>query len=210
MALHSLCSWEDNGYHDSYFYDAVWNDETNAVERVSTGATAWAGGITQIPAVKDVRIVLQALDWLANHIYGAIRDAEYRDVLEPQAAPHGTELELIRDVKHKGAVIKAGTWGDVFWSEAYGTFYRNGYNKPCRENIRVGLRLPDGSKAFVALKACKLKREPMSDAELLERATRLAEDCKFGAAVGMKAWESSNAARALYESWKREQGSVAA
>lgn len=208
MALHKLCDWEDNGYHDSYFYAAVWNDETNAVESIETGSTAYYGGCSAGEPVKDIDIVLKAVEWLKQYIYKAIRAAEYRDVLEPQAAPHGTELRLIRDVRHKGMIIPEGTWGDVFWSEAYGKFYAKGYNKPNRENIRVGLRLPDGSKVFVALKACRLKRDPLSDAELMARADRLSRDCKFGAACGMKAWESQNWARPILEAYAASQAAA--
>lgn len=195
---HALCSWEDNGYHDSYFYQAVWNDETNQVESHMEGATAFAGGHSY-PAITDSDMLMQAITWLSEHIYTRIREAEYRDVLEPNAAPHGMELRLLRDVRHNGTVIPAGTWGDVFWSGAYGKFYRNGYNKPCRTNIRVGLRLPDGNKIFVALSACRLHREPLSDAELHRRAVELSKHCGFGTACGMKAWESRNPARELYE-----------
>lgn len=196
--MHKLCSWEDNGYHDSYFYEAVWNDETCQVEGVQTGSTAYAGGIGGYPAIKDENMLMQAITWLSEHIYKRIREAEYRDVLEPNEAPHGAEMQLLRDVKYKGTVIPKGTWGDVFWSQAYGQFFRKGYNRPGRGNIRVGLRLPDGERVFVALSACRLKREPMTDAELHQRAVELAKHCGFGTACGMKAWESDNPARELY------------
>jgi hypothetical protein len=84
-------------------------------------------------------------------------------------------MRLLRGVKHKGVKYDAGLRGEVFWSGSYGHFYRNGYNKPDRENTRVGLRLTTGEKIFVALSALRLDREPMLDGELMVRAHQAAK-----------------------------------
>lgn len=122
---------------------------------------------------------------LAEHIYQLIRNAELRDVFEPQDAKFGTVLRLTEAHTHKdkttGAktTVAAGTVGEVFWCGAFGTFYRNDYNHPNRDNRRVGLRLLDGSKVFVPLKKCRLHKEPMTDSELRQRAEELAKHRRF-------------------------------
>ena len=196
---YALTEWEDNGYHDSYFYAAVWDTELRTVRAIQTGATAYAGGIRQFPPIQDHAMLAEALAWLAEHIFNVIRGAEHRDVLEPKAVAPRDELRLTRNVRHKGETLAAGLQGRVFWSGAYGQFYRNGYNKPGRENTRVGLELTDGRRVFVALGACRHDREPMTDGELRQRALALSENCGFSFACGCKAWESANYALALYK-----------
>lgn len=198
MAQYKLCSWEDNGYNDSDWYLVAWDSELGKPVKHEVGTTRCAAGCNVDGYGYDLPtpdVVRSAVAWLAEYIYQSIRDAEYRDVLEPQpsAACKGTELLLTRNVRHKGQVIPKGTIGDVFWSGSYGHFYAKGYNRPSRENTRVGLRLNhDGSTVFVALSACRLRREPMADSELRERAERLALNCNFGAAFGCTAWLTHN------------------
>lgn len=190
-----LCDWEENGYHDSYFQVALWNEATQAVERVEYGATAYGGGwdYRAETSYPTLAVVNKACAWLSEYIYRQIYAAEQRDVFEPEAVRNGEELILTRDARNKGVKIAAGTQGRVFWSGAYGQFYRNGYNRPGRANTRVGLELANGQRVFVALSACKRAKQPLSDAELKERADRLSLDCQFGKALSAKhAWDSYN------------------
>lgn len=204
--LHKLTSWEDNGYHDSYFYISVWDDQKREVRAIETGSTAYAGGSPEgdAPAISDPKVLMDALVWLQGHIYTAIREAEHRDVLEPQAAKRGDMVRLLRDCKHDGKVYRAGTVGEVCWSGAYGQFFAKGYNRPGRGNTRVGIRIspePNAPMLFFPLKACRLDREPMGDTELQERAARLALHCGFSVATGLKhAWDSRNYALDLLKS----------
>ena len=109
-------------------------------------------------------------------------------------------MRLLRPAKHKGAPIPEGTVGEVFWSGAYGQFFRKGYNRPGRSNTRVGLNFADGSSAYVALSACRLNREPDDDEELGSCARELAQNCAFSRITGEKhAWDSENYALALYQ-----------
>lgn len=202
--LHRLTEWEDNGYNDSDFWVSVYDDEKNAVRAVLKGSTRFAGYHDGGPdigkPIANLAVLQKALRVLADHIYSVIRAAEYRDVLEPSTAEKGTILRLLRSVKHKGALIAEGTVGELFWIGAYGHFYRNGYNRPDRENTRVGLTLADGSSAYVALSACRLNREPHDDEQLRVRAWDLAQNCSFSQMTGEKcAWNSENYALTLLQ-----------
>jgi hypothetical protein len=202
--LHRLTEWEDNGTQDSDFWVSVYNDETNEVEAVLSGSTRFAGyaagqGPDLGTPISDPAILQKALRVLADHIYKMLRDAEDRNVMEPVAVERGTMVRLLRDCKHKGDVTREGTVGRVFWSGAFGQFFRNGYNRPGRENTRVGINLEDGKAVYVALSACRLNREPDDDEELGICAWELAQNCQFSRMTGKKhAWDSENYAQALY------------
>lgn len=212
---HLLTEWEVNGYDDSDFYASVYDDQTRTIEGICTGSTRYAGARSAdqsvYPPISDPVVLQGAIHALTVVIFDTIRAAEYRDVMEPNDAPKGAILRTIRNCKHRGSVIPAGTVGEVFWCDAFGTFYRNGYNKPCRENRRVGMRLADGSSVYVALSACRLDREPMSDQELFERANVLADDCQFSKGTGLRhAGDSENYAAALYHRTLGKRDLVAA
>ncbi len=193
---HALLTFEENGYHDSYFYVVYFDDESKMFAKHEYAATAYAGGAGFCDIVKHeggvpVDVLENARQALAEFIYSAIREAEYCDVLTPNRAAHGTEMRVLKDSSPRSkSTYKAGDVGDVFWSQAMGTFYKKGYNKPNRENIRVGLRLLDGTKVFLPLKALRLHREPLTDAELRARAEELSHSYNFGATVPHFSWPS--------------------
>lgn len=207
--LHQLTSWEDNGYNDSDFYVSVWDDEAREVRAIEVGSTRYAscGTVQCGTPIKSPDALADALQWLAGHIYERIAAAELLDVLEPQDAPLGAFLTTLRPIKPRNAaIIPAGTTGKVFWCGAYGQFYAKGYNRPCRGNRRVGLRLENGDSVYVALSACRLADEPLSVEDLASRAWDLAQNCGFSAATGVKcAWDSENYALALYQQVYAEQ-----
>jgi hypothetical protein len=211
IMLHRLTSWEDNGYDDSDFFVSVFDDETNQIRAVMSGSTRFEGYAPgQSPdigtPISDPAILDRALQVLKDFIYKAIKAAEYRDVLEPSKVASGTRLRLLRDVKHKGVKLLAGTSGKAFWQGAFGQFFSKGYNRPDRSNTRAGVTLDDGSTAYVALSACRLDREPLTDEVLQLRAWDLAQYCGFSAATPEKhAWDSDNYALALYEKTKPPQ-----
>jgi hypothetical protein len=202
--LHRLTEWEDNGYNDSDFWVSVYDDAANEVHAVLKGSTRFAGYSDGGPdlglPISDPAILQKALRVLTDHIYTTIRAAEYRDILEVSVAEKGTNLRLLRPVKHKGTLVPEGTVGEVFWSGSFGQFFRKGYNRPGRENTRVGLNLVDGTSAYVALSACRLNREPDDDDALGICAWKIAQGCSFSRMTGEKhAWDSENYARTLYE-----------
>jgi len=210
--FYRLCEWEENGYHDSYGYVAFWNDEKNTVECEQFWATAYAGGrnLAEFTAPPTLDVCLQACEWLTERIYTQIRAAEHRNVFEPDEVARRAELVLTRDVKRRGGKLAAGTTGRVFWTGTFGAFFRDGYNKPNRSNTRIGLELNSGERVFVPLAACRRNFEPMSDAELMERARDCAWSCQFGRALSSKfAWDSANWAAPIIAEWRKTQAVAA-
>jgi len=102
----------------------------------------------------------------------------------------------VKDAKGKIVydVYPADTSGVVIDCKAYGQFYRNGYNQPGRENRTVKFRTDDGRMVKAPLAKLRLDREPMDDAELLERAERLSYGLRFCALDARCAWESTDEA----------------
>jgi hypothetical protein len=165
-----LARYEDNGYHDSYFHAVTWDSDLKVMREHTEGATAY-GGWFPVDAPKmnaapaDIRAEFRAFACHAAAMQ--IFNADLFDCTEPQSVKVGDNLRLLRDVNGK-ANVKAGDVGRVFWSGAYGHFYRNGYNKPNRSNIRAGLEMDGGQRrVFVALSACRRTRspEPIEDTE---------------------------------------------
>lgn len=203
MAIFTLTEWEDNGYHDSYFNEAWWNTETQQVEFHEVGATAYAGG-DQTPRtpINDPAELEKAIAWLAEKIFDRLKVAEHNDVLNPDVEnlAHGREFRLLRSARNKGVKYEAGTVGEMVRQSSFGAFYRNGYNRPNRENTRVTLRLIDGTFATFALSALRQHREPLTDDELRAKAAELAQHCQFSQAGPYKfAWDTKNHAKSLKE-----------
>lgn len=206
--LFKLCDWEENRYDDSDFMMAVWDDAAGRAVRVEVGSTRYASnGGDHNYAYPTPEVVDRAVRWLAGVIFDQLRSAEHADVLEPspERVVKGTQVRLLAAVrftdKKRGAPpvdASAGEVGEVIWAGAFGTFYRNGYNKPNRENTRVGIRFADGRVVFTKMANVRLDREPMADAELRSRAENIAEDCNFKAAVSnFGGWLSCNWAYAV-------------
>lgn len=167
-----VCRWEENGYHDSYFYAAVWDTETREQTEIPEGATAWGGWHKQeLPLLNySPEALAQWREWAISRASEMIHEADRKEALEPDSAPIGSDLVLTRDCRHRGEpTTPKGSIGRVFWAKAYGTFYRNGYNRPGRDNIRVGLELTNGDRVFVPLSACRQNREPEPLQAIAER-----------------------------------------
>ena len=189
-----LCEWEANGYHDSYFYGIAFDTTTSEIVSVSLGATAYGGGADAVshgPITPAIALAVRTA--IRDRYIAEYRTAEVMDIETPADASNGQRLSLIRNVRHRGEKYLAGTEGTVFYCHAFGTFYRNGYNRPCRGNRRVGLRLDDGSSIYVALSACKRVEAPLTDDALMDNAERVARNA--GAVKGLtgcRAWLSSD------------------
>lgn len=204
-----LCDWEENGYHDSYFYMAYWDEATSSVKKMETGSTAYGGGVPDSDfLMPDFEIVEKAIAWLADVIFEQIKEAEYRDVYEPAHVQRGDWLVLLRPVKCKGIEYPAGHKAEVSWSGNFGQFFRKGYNRPGRDNTRVGLRgaMPADPILYAPLSACRRAKDPMPDDELRERANKLAEHCHFKRAVSTHGgWVSRNWALEVWERAARDK-----
>lgn len=190
-----LCDWEDNGYDDSDFYVSRWNAETGAIEAVLVGTTrGYMLAPAQVLATDDE--VLAARAAAEREIFDAMRKAHHADVFEPQSVGVGDKVAvaIAHKAKDKAAgttvELKVGDVGRVFWAKAMGTFHRNGYNRPGRDNIRVGIELADGRRAFLPLKKLRMAAEPRSDESLRAEAVRHSWTGTW--AFRGKAWSSSN------------------
>jgi hypothetical protein len=64
--------------------------------------------------------------------------------------------------------LKEGMTGEVVDSAAWGTFYRNGYNKPNRYNTRVQLRMSTGEILWVAGGNLRLDCEMKTEEEIAQ------------------------------------------
>ena len=247
---YKICEWEENGYHDSYFYGVLFDDATGLMSKIGLGATAYA--YSPIPEWQESvmptpEIVERCRLLLADFIFARIREAEHIDVFTPSDAKKDSVMVLLEDHKRqikapvpcekcvgkgywqnpnkaadrrpcfacegtgsvaKGEAIKnasgkilretipAGTRLTVLAVTAFGSFYRNGYNKPDRSNRTVTGRTDAGAVVNIPLKKLRLALEPMSDAGLLERAAELSHHHAYGTMFGCRAWLSDNYALA--------------
>jgi len=191
---HALVEYERNGYNDSDFFAIWFDDATGELGQTEIGSTRYAGGagyegISTAPASSV--ILERARKALAALILSQITAAEKSDVLEPESVPFGTTLRILKDSSPRSkSTYKTGEIGEVFYSKAFGTFYRKGYNTPDRKNTRVGLRRLDGTTVFVPLSQCRLDREMLTTEELNHRAEALSHEYQFGGAFAGYTWAS--------------------
>ena len=83
------------------------------------------------------------------------------------------------DGKISRQLLPEGTSGDVIALKTFGVFYKNGYNKPGRENTQAKVRLCDGRIVSIPCDKLRLDREPMNDDQLTARARKLAQNMNF-------------------------------
>ena len=162
---YKLCEWEDNGYHDSYFYGVYYDTDDGLMHSCGLGATAYCGGVS--PAWQEcqypsLEIVECARLLLADHIFTVIRAAEHSDVMDPEDAKVGEVLQLL--VPHTRQLKKVipchRCMGKCYWQNprdpkdrrkcfacdgtgafAKGDAIRDANGKIARETIPAGTRL---------------------------------------------------------------------
>lgn len=120
---------------------------------------------------------------LADQIFRLLRYSEENQIMKPQDAKRGDTLRLTEahNSRKTGQKLPVGTVIRVNDCEAFGTFYRNGYNHPSRSNrsvIGTVLGHPE-TLVRVPLAKCRLDRELTSDSELRQRAAELAHNRRF-------------------------------
>ena len=109
MALFELNDWEENGYHDSYFYKAAWDAEKKEVVLVSAGATAYAScDTTPRPASPTIEVVEQARQWLKGYIKGSLREADKNDIEWPKSLQKGDRVVIKAATKKQFKVATTG------------------------------------------------------------------------------------------------------
>ena len=195
-----VCNWEDNGYHDSYFYGACWDTESKSLETHSEGATAYAGGWSKPADITTINnapgsVYNEFKEHCINTAAKMIFEANKRDINEPDSVNNGDRVVTIRRVKpRKSPAIEVGTKGTVFWQKAYGQFYRNGYNRPNRSNTRLGIKADSGDTIWIALNACKLDKEVEPLESIVSRLRKSWNNKNFSVQplVPCKAWLSES------------------
>lgn len=152
---YKICEWEDNGYHDSYFYGVIYDDATGLMKEISLGATAYACG--PIPEWTQAKLPTPEIAercrlLLVEHIFAAIREAEYIDVLTPSDANPGEVLVLLEDHKRQ---LKAPVPCEKCLGKGYWQNPRNATDRrPCfacegRGTVAKGDALKDASGRIV-------------------------------------------------------------
>jgi hypothetical protein len=193
--LWKLCTWEDNGYHDSYFHDGYFDLTLREISGRMVGSTAWGGGClsaTDVPTIDHapmdvIEACRETIVKSGCQILTAI-DVANRT---PERAEKGTRLRLMRTCRHAGHAFAAGLEGTVFWVGAYGAFYNRGYNRPNRENRRVGLRFDDGTSGYFSLKYCERAEPDLTTEEITARAEKASWwSSTLKPLVGCRAWFS--------------------
>lgn len=173
-----LATRERNGYHDSDFYAVVWDEEAGRLTTVEYGTTRFPScGSAEVDATDEV--IEKARAWTLEATIRREISHEARRVEEPGPGgfEKGDRLRLLEPVtftdKKTGEVVEAaaGEAGTVIWKGSFGTFYRNGANRPDRGNTRVGVKFAGERVVFAPLKKFRLDREALTDEEVRERET---------------------------------------
>jgi len=173
------CYWlgefERNGYNDSDFFCIYYDEKNNMIKCQEIGSTRYPGG-TDIGELKKHRLTPEILEkarqCFEDYVYEKMVEMSKKRVAEPSIGVFEThmhnEVEAITDIRKKGSdkkfyIIPAGTKFEVIGKPtSFGTFYRNGYNKPDRKNSSIACRTLEGDNIY--LPCCKLK---LSDKYLL-------------------------------------------
>ena len=191
-----LAHYERNGHSDSDFLVVFFDRSTGSIGQHEYGSTRYAanpGGDAFFAGLRrdisdEVRAEIR--DTIRTK-WAALLTAEDSDcVLTPSPAQvsHGTEVRFAAAPgKRSKACWAIGDVGEIFWSKAYGTFYKNGYNHPDRANTRVGVRLANGTTVFAPLSALRLNREVDTEG-IAQQADRAARELRFELLVPGWTW----------------------
>lgn len=98
--VYCLGTWEENGYHDSYFKAVQWNDEKGEIRVIETGATAYSGGCSE-GAYPTPEIVEKARKVYAKKLFDAIKAQYAREVFEPENVREGEKVQLLKTHKNQ-------------------------------------------------------------------------------------------------------------
>ena len=194
-----ICDWEDNGYHDSYFYVGIWDTEKRLIRNEMYCSTAFGGGIplSNWPILRDAseEVKNDFKEWYISTVAKQCFESNEAHRKAPESVKLGEDVILIRDVNKIKPVKKticAGIRGRVFWTGSYGKFYAKGYNKPGRENTSIGIETIDGERIFVPLNSVGLDKEaePFEDVENRIRTTVEQKIATVGPLTSCRAWLS--------------------
>ncbi|MDA3961905.1 MAG: hypothetical protein PF961_14035 [Planctomycetota bacterium] len=185
MAFYLLAEYTHHGYHDSYFYDIIFDDEAVTITDKMIGATAFAGGrIGSYEPLSDV-IVKQVREYFTGLLCDHYMEVETRicltppiDALAPGVAVRTTRVIRGTDRATRGKIqIPADSVAHIVsHPRAFGTFYRNGANRPNRDNARVLIEVQaTGQRAYVACNALRMDYEAPTPSGIRPAAVEVAK-----------------------------------
>lgn len=156
---------ERNGYDDSDFYMLVWNPAKKCAESIMFATTrGWSYPSYGSKPDATPEVMAEYNAWRAEQDRLAFNAQETDRVAnpDPDDMPFGTRVRLLKSSR-KGCKTPyvAGEVGEVLGQYWFGTFYVNGYQARNRFNGRLGLRMADGRKVYVAMTVVRLDREPI-------------------------------------------------
>lgn len=206
-----LNDWEINGYDDSDFQYALWVPSAKKVVCYEYGSTRYAGKSHDYN-IKPLTVagLKESRKYLESRILERLRGREAERRKGEVIFARGQEARLVkpvifkdkrnRDADGNPTVVKAGAGetGTIIWTGHFGTFYRNGYNHPSRENQRVGIKFEGGRVVFcAATKAVLVVGQGPSDEDLKASAYTLSFRYEFKSLVSSHGgWLTANPALA--------------
>lgn len=129
-----LWTWEENGYHDSDFYAAVWDEETQNLKRIEYDSTRHGG---------YGNAVIDVTDDVLKKLYRSYKTGK-RNEWNSANEKNAKKVEKEKTVKViRGRKIPKGTTGKVFWVGDKCNAYSG-----ITESI-TGMIKDDGSKVFI-------------------------------------------------------------
>lgn len=185
---HGLCSREENYRDDSDFYQIVYNEDADCLERIDTGSTRYAGGIADLPICNDEAILQNAEAALARWCAPILKSQDVDAIECPgkRELTPGTYVLFTVDGKYtpksdKPSIEwKAGDRIEILACEErrsrYGTW---------SQGFRINFRTDDGRYGWTALKPnysakegprsnVRLQRAYLTDEQITAKAARLA------------------------------------
>lgn len=175
---YKLATWENNGYDDSDFMGSYFDTEDSKVHITTLGSTRYAGGSSRFSAefaMPTPEIIEQARLSQLPELRELIKGGDEIGVMQPDDAKPGDWLILLEphNSRKVGRKLAAGTEIRVNSCRAFGTFYRNGYNQPGRDNRTVVGTVKGNVSVLVSvpLSKCRLA-EPLMTVEEIEAAAQ--------------------------------------
>jgi len=161
-----LDTFEDNGYHDSYWYALVWDDELGEPRKVEWGSTASWSYHNSVTVDATPEVLERALAWYRKGWTERAIAATHEDVNKPR---HGAE---VRSTTTRGPNV--GITGEVRWTGEG------------RYGPRVGIKV-EGRKSLVFMAADRVavvNPAPVDEQEIRDHAANVDPGWKCMRTVG--------------------------
>jgi hypothetical protein len=159
---YKIAEYENNGYHDSYWGVWVFNTDTNKVEQIETGSTAYYS--REYPSYEkslpsEYNSALRK--YLRDEYFQELVDKRDQVKVTYYSYSQGEKVEASRTFKHKGKIYQKGTKFKVLGSNNFGGSYSS-----------MQLEMENSEKIFTSAKNLKLG---YSVKEMMKKAIEVAE-----------------------------------